>query len=182
MDVSISKCIKTISEMLTDRGFQDEANEIFDCDFKKDKSIFNIDINSTFRIVFNLNCRFKFADVKKYFDDDFKYYILVISEKISTTNYKTLVEIGKDIQTFEIKELQFNITKHHLVPKHILLNNEIEINKIVELYHLKSRVQLPVILKSDPIARYLNAKTGNVVKIQRYSPSSGEHIIYRYCM
>jgi DNA-directed RNA polymerase subunit H len=182
MDISIPKCIKTLSEMFIDRGFQQESEEIFHCEFQKDKYIFNIDITNTFRIIFNLNNRFKFADIKKYFDEDFKYYILIISEKISTTNSKTIFETCKDVQIFEIKEMQFNITKHHLVPKHILINNETEINKIVELYNLKSRVQLPVILKSDPVARYLNAKSGNVVKVLRYSPSSGEHVIYRYCM
>ena len=181
-NLSVPKCMKTVSEMFFDRGFYEESEEIKSLHFDQDKSIFNVDIKKTFRILFNLNCRFKFVDVKKYFDEEFPFYIIITTEKISSVNIKTILELKKDVQLFEIKELQFNITKHHLVPKHILVKDEDEINTIVTKYLLKSRVQLPVILKSDPVARYLNAKNGNLMKILRYSPSSGEHIIYRYCM
>lgn len=180
-NISIHKSVKTLSEMLFDRGYYEESKYLMSSSFVNEKNIFNIDINDSFRIIYNLNNRFKFADIKKYFDDEFTFIVITL-EKISSTNMKIINEIKKDIQVFEIKELQFNITKHHLVPKHILITNENEIADIVSNYALKSKVQLPLILKSDPICRYLNAKNGNILKILRNSPSSGEHVVYRYCM
>ena len=51
------------------------------------------------------------------------------------------------------KQLQFNITKHMLVPNHIKLDEDEE-NFIIQKYNLKSKFQLPLILKNDPISRY----------------------------
>ncbi len=89
-----------------------------------------------------------------------------------------------DIQVFQLKELQFNITRHVLVPKHELLgwDKENEVETILESYQLKSRYQLPLILKSDPVAKYLNAKPGNLVRVIRSSPTSGQYVLYRCCM
>ena len=42
--------------------------------------------------------------------------------------------------------------------------------------------QLPLILKSDPMSRYLGLKNGDIIKITRNSQSSGEYIVYRCCM
>lgn len=186
--VEINKSMITLSEMFADRGKSDISsfllNTIEQEEFKKSfqKQYFFIDFETKLRLIFNISTRFKIADGKKFFEDPFETYILVLSEKISTTNLKTIHELCKNIEIFEINELQFNITKHSLVPKHTLVTDEAEITKLVQLYGLKCKVQFPLILKTDPVARYINAKPGNLVRITRYSPSSGEHIVYRYCM
>lgn len=38
---------------------------------------------------------------------------------------------------------------------------------------------LPKLLVSDPMARYIGAQTGQLVKIIRNSKNIGEHIVYR---
>ena len=71
-----------------------------------------------------------------------------------------------------------DILKHVLVPTHVLLNED-EKRKVLEEYHIKP-YQLPYIRASDPVAKALGAKKGDVVKIIRKSPTAGESIAYRY--
>jgi len=144
---------------------------------------FNIDVDEVVRIVFDTSIKFKFIDVRKLVEEqEFPLYIIVSREKIGANDVKKMQELKVEFQVFEMRELQFNISKHILVPKHELIRDEAEIENIVKEHTLKSRHQLPIILKTDPQAKYLNAKPGNIVKITRYCSTAGEHVIYRCCM
>lgn len=90
------------------------------------------------------------------------------------------VERELNIEIFLEEQLLVNITKHELVPKHILLSKE-EKKRLLQRYRLKES-QLPRIQKDDPVARYLGLKKGNVVKIVRKSETSGRYASYRLCM
>lgn len=67
------------------------------------------------------------------------------------------------VEFFTIGELQYNVTKHVLVPKHVLATKE-ERDDIKKRYKI---VELPILLKSDPISRYYNFKVGDIIKIMR---------------
>ena len=49
-------------------------------------------------------------------------------------------------------------------------------------YNIKSKTSLPIMLKTDPIAKWLGIKTGDIVKIDRYNPNSGLTYYYRACV
>ena len=83
------------------------------------------------------------------------------------------------VQLFWIDTLMINITEHNLVPKHVLIDEQ-EKQSILEKYNLSSFNQLPVILKSDPVAKYHGGKRGDIFKILRDSETSGEYVSYRY--
>jgi len=188
----VLKSLQTIREMFEARELpeitqglesygEDEIDRLIES-----KNIFNIDVDNQLRIVYYLNPRFKTSEVKnKYFDDTvkkFDHLILVMKEK-NPTSIKSLAK--ENLQIFDLKELQFNISKHHYVPKHRIVKDAAErnhiINNILVINPTSLSTKLPAILKTDPMAKFINAKTGDLVEITRYSPTSGEHIFYRIC-
>jgi len=70
------------------------------------------------------------------------------------------------------------VTRHELVPKHILLEEE-EAKEVLKRYRIQP-YQLPYIKISDPQARALKAKAGDIIKIIRTSPTAGQAVAYRY--
>jgi DNA-directed RNA polymerase subunit H len=73
--------------------------------------------------------------------------------------------------------LEFDVTKHELVPKHEILSEE-EKAKLLKKYGITIK-ELPRILASDPAIKSLNPKVGDVVKITRKSKTAGESVYYR---
>ena len=72
---------------------------------------------------------------------------------------------------------EVDITKHELVPKHILLNDN-ERSELLKRYGVVLK-QLPRISIMDPVIKILNGKPGDVVKIIRKSQTAGEAVYYR---
>ena len=148
--------------------------------FKSNK-IFSLNVNDSMNIVYHINNKFKINELKKYLGNN-DHVIVIFKEKINNLNIKNMRDQNNVfIEIFMMKELQFNISKHLLVPKHEIMNDQVEINRLLSTYSLKKN-QLPIILHSDPMARYLNVKVGDIVKITRDSPSAGIAIVYRYCV
>ncbi|MCC6042731.1 MAG: DNA-directed RNA polymerase subunit H [Candidatus Verstraetearchaeota archaeon] len=73
---------------------------------------------------------------------------------------------------------KFTILDHELVPKHILLSKE-ERRQLLEQLKIRPE-QLPWIRASDPVAKLIGAKPGDIVKIIRKSPTAGETVAYRF--
>ncbi len=72
----------------------------------------------------------------------------------------------------------FNIFAHVLVPKHEILASE-EREKLLNDYRVQP-YQLPRIRATDPGAKAIGAKPGDIVRIVRDSPTAGKYISYRY--
>jgi DNA-directed RNA polymerase subunit H (RpoH/RPB5) len=85
------------------------------------------------------------------------------------------------LQFFQLNELQFNPTKHQLVPPHRKLNQE-ESTEIMTKYLIKSKLQMPIIPKTDVIAKWLGLKQGEIVEIIRHNENSGKSYYYRCCI
>ncbi|GAY25883.1 hypothetical protein ATG_10860 [Desulfurococcaceae archaeon AG1] len=77
-----------------------------------------------------------------------------------------------------MSEKRFNIFKHELVPKHEVVPIE-EAVKILKELGVRPE-QLPWIKASDPAARAIGAKPGDIVRIIRKSETAGEIVVYRY--
>jgi len=73
---------------------------------------------------------------------------------------------------------KFSIFDHELVPEHILLSEE-EKERVLRELGVKPNL-LPLIRVSDPAARAIGAKPGDLIKIVRRSPTAGRTVVYRY--
>ena len=84
------------------------------------------------------------------------------------------------LEVFTLDDLQVNITKHVLVPKHKVLSDE-QKRELLLQYRIKDH-QLPKIRVTDPIARYFGVARGEVMKIVRPSETAGRYVTYRIVM
>jgi DNA-directed RNA polymerase subunit H (RpoH/RPB5) len=86
------------------------------------------------------------------------------------------------IRFFEARRIIIDPSSFAIVPKHEKMGQE-EIKKLRKEYYLQSDTHHNWIrFHEDPQARWLGLVPGDVVKITRPSPSSGEYVVYRVCV
>ena len=116
------------------------------------------------------------------FNTDNDEVICITNDKISNESMfdNQLDGLYKKMQIFEMSKLIINIMKHELVPEHSIINND-EKQKLLEKFDIATFSQLPIILKSDPVAKFIGMRRGDVCKIIRPSETSGRYETFRYC-
>ena len=77
-----------------------------------------------------------------------------------------------------VSKKRFRVMDHELVPKHEVVPFNEAIKLLREL-GVKPE-NLPWLRASDPVAREIGAKPGDVVRIERRSPTAGKVIVYRF--
>jgi DNA-directed RNA polymerase subunit H (RpoH/RPB5) len=113
---------------------------------------------------------------KKYLVDNENSIIFIFKSKPSISIVKILTQ--NKCEYFYLDKLQFNLTKHRLVPNHIILTDD-EVSELLDKYKIQLN-QLPIIMKEDPVAKYYNYPVGSVYKILRNSHSCIDTDFYRY--
>lgn len=107
-------------------------------------------------------------------------HIICVYNNSVTSHAKKEIETGFGksnvfIELFLIDDLQFNITKHSMVPKHILMDKKFKL-QLIKFYNIPE-AKLPLIPSTDPISRYFGAKRGDLFKIER---ETGNNLISPY--
>ena len=112
--------------------------------------------------------------------------IFVVKDKINNIeSYESLLSPYLEqnnimVQIFWIDTLLTNITKHELVPSMRILNDE-EKQDVFNKANISNFTQMPLILKTDPVAKVYGLVRGDLVEITRPSPTGGVYKNYRYC-
>ena len=72
---------------------------------------------------------------------------------------------------------KFAVKDHELVPEHVLLSTEESI-AVLKTYGIEAP-KLPKIHVDDPVAKEIEAKVGDIIKVIRRSPTAKQSIFYR---
>lgn len=75
------------------------------------------------------------------------------------------------------EEREINILKHELVPEHTIMTPE-QVKEVLTKLAI-NLTQLPKILTTDPVVKAVGAKAGDVLRIERRSPTAGKTTYYR---
>ena len=119
-----------------------------------------------------------FKIVNKMQNMNLQHALIVLKQNITPCAANRMSNFSKfTLEHFTVEELQYNVAHHVKVPKHYLLTS-------VEASVVKDKFQCPLsslnkIQQKDPIAKYFNAKVGQVFKIRRYSPEGHSFTAYR---
>lgn len=87
---------------------------------------------------------------------------------------------GKTVEFWTLSETQYNVSEHALVPLHVKVPPG-EVDGLLRTLMVKNRYLLPAISSTDVMARYLLLRHGDVVRIERPSPTAGKTVFYRCC-
>lgn len=198
--------INNLKEMLMDRGdnideFEEHEVDIDREEFYNDKNVIEFNTSHT-TIIFALTKKLRkniLEELKLYGSEDMTNFVSRYNNKINViivfnndtistpialqlSRYdKMLQKKGGGLQSFHVKNLLFNPTRHVLVPKHTKLTND-EVTEMMEKYLIKGKIHMPYIMHGDPIAKWLGLKQGDIVKIERYNENSGLSYYYRVCV
>jgi DNA-directed RNA polymerase subunit H (RpoH/RPB5) len=193
LGVQVTKAVVVLSEMMTDRGISDHALQSFDPDDCLNavlrRETIQIEVTADTLLVMYITARQNGtsirADLKKRIEPRHTRCILVFRDvpiNISTIadKLKTEFEDVRKIEVFSINELQYNVTKHVLVPLHRRIDPN-AVPDVLRTYGIK-RHQLPLILHTDAVCRYLGVEPGDVIEVHRISPAAGVHVAHRLCV
>ena len=186
---------KTTMEMLEDRGYEvseeDKNMNYEDFTNRLEENAIQLIANHRTNPIKMVYVAF-ILDAKSFSKKDLVALKALMDEKYPTNEVTVIIvqdkqtpQIAKELlndeyklyEIFSMKNLMFNITHHEIVPRHILLNQE-EVDMILKQYQT-TRAQLPKLLTTDPVAKYYGMKAGDVCKIIRQSPMTGESYYYR---
>ena len=104
-------------------------------------------------------------------------YKFIIVDDINSKSIKIISGYSTPCEIFKISELMLCIVEHTLVPNHKVLTKE-ESNTVLNEYCARKR-DMPLILTTDPIARFYNMKPDEICRITRPSILTVEAPFYR---
>jgi DNA-directed RNA polymerase subunit H (RpoH/RPB5) len=188
MESRVARALCVVKEMLIDRGIGlGELETIGDDEIRHltaSRDFFHVSADD--RDIIVITRRLKTSDLQKAaaaLDESRRERAIIVSVDKPGFVHRNAVEAhyGPRAETFSLAELQFNVTKHSLVPKHVKLSDA-EVKDVLKTYMLSDKRLLPTIFSTDPVAKYLGVVPGDVVKISRPSPSAGTTDFYRTCV
>ena len=111
--------------------------------------------------------------------------LIIISKDKATDNLISLLDMEYKkkkyyINIYNLNNYLYNILDNNLVPPHRVLSNE-EKEAVSKKYNILEDTQYPEISRFDPVAIAIGLRPGEVVEIERSSPTALITKYYRLC-
>jgi len=104
--------------------------------------------------------------------------IIEENEKLNEKKYRTVY--FRNIHLFCIDNISFDISLNVTVPNHVFIRDKGEIETILKNVNA-TRDQMPIIFRTDPMAKLIRLCPGDICEITRKSERCGEYKYYRIC-
>ena len=161
-----------LREMLSQRGM--EISQIEELRMNTGEEYWSIP-SLHFLVIFSVAPKLNIDNIKIYIsfmnDGGYLHGVIVYNNSLTSSAKKILEHLYKfDLELFDYRELQYNVTRHCLYNEHSLVVRDKE--KILRQFPVSS---LPVLLKTDMVSRFFHYQKGDLVRIRR----KDGNIIYR---
>lgn len=110
------------------------------------------------------------------FKNQAEHKIIVVND-INTRSRHDVIMKFPLVEVFKQSELMINIVDHIFQPIFMVLSQD-ECKQMLEEYDIKKN-RLPWIFVTDPISRYYKLTIGQIIRVYRYSETSGLAVTYR---
>lgn len=113
-------------------------------------------------------------------EGNIQHCILVYPNAVTSSAKKYVEKTPKiRVELFAENELYVNIMKHERMPNFRVFSDK-EKSQFLQKTDLDEN-QLPRIMSTDPVARYLGLRRGAILEIIRKSETAGLYVLYRLC-
>jgi DNA-directed RNA polymerase subunit H (RpoH/RPB5) len=179
--------LATIKELLTARGIAGEISP---------SSITPLDETKLYTfgeklIIFSTKTRVTEKELNNFIgfasDNNFTNGILIVSpSRPSDMVLSVLRNYVADrenplVQIFELRHLQFDISKNRKVPAHRIMTDA-ETTAMMKEFNVQRIELLPKIDCQDPMAKWIGARPGDTIEVTGLCEASCENKRYRYCV
>lgn len=164
-----TQAIKVLYEMILDRGYVidyiDYLNRESYCIKGTKNNLENINSNTILCFI-NADEKLNIQGIKDRISimnkEGSTKCIIVYRSSVTSSAKKSLETLEYDFELFGLHELQLNITRHRLVPRHerVLLSEKDELDR-------NYKGKIPAILHTDPVSRYYSFEKGEYIRITR---------------
>lgn len=167
--------IKNLMKMLKERKLIDDFLEI---DESKTNFIIPTKEEDYYIKIYRsaITSLIKIPEVIDFLNSTTNHKILIV-QSISNKTEQIIVNKYPKTEIFLEKNLMINLVDYIMVPKHELLSEE-ESQKVLDEYRIR-KIDLPKILRNDPVAKYYNMKLKQICRIIRPSETAGYGFTYR---
>ena len=165
--------METLQAMMRHRGQPSLVLNIKERDEDVEEDVWRND-TVVVRCVGDMEGAARRPEVEEFVNDleEHEHGIMVVGVDGLTTQAAQYVrELEGRVEVFVITELKFDIMTHYLMPMYEV------VDKLPN--QAADADSLPVMLTTDPVARYLGLQPGAIVKAVRPNASSGTDITYR---
>jgi DNA-directed RNA polymerase subunit H (RpoH/RPB5) len=180
-EVNIEIC-KNVLKMLERRQILNSSHEIFDTILNdiNNKASLDFVLNNNIRCsIYIINAKVssitKGTPLDDFLSNNLDIHKIIIIKECAKKAVKQILTDYKNTEFFFEHEMLEDIPSKKIIPEHYLLTEE----EATELLLKFSDSELSTIFSTDMMARYYNAKIGDIFRIIRPSLTSGLSIFYR---